>query len=387
MGRDQAEKHPGPEKPGRLRLWLGRLKFWAVLARAVGLMLLKRNRRRKAAAKPLRLIPFLARRVRFQARRSAELGVPVPHVCMFSVTWRCNLHCAGCYAANYERGADLSRDQIDRVLREAIDLGTYMFVIVGGEPLMVEGLIGQLSRTRDALFFLFTNGTLVGDEHVAELEAARNIVPVVSFEGTREEMELRRGPAAYRGAVEAMERFRAAGILYGVAAMVTRRNVRTVVSREWFDSIWARGARLAVLLDYVPMPFSADPELVLTEEDRRLKRRMLRRRFAEARPIVVNFPPDEYRYGGCRGAGRGFIHVNADGYVEPCPFSHYAAGNVLTEPLAEILAAPFMSELRQKVAGWDNPTETCLLAAHSEEVEALVAATGGFCTERRSGKP
>ena len=66
-------------------------------------------------------------------------GCHVPQFCIFSVTWKCNLDCKGCYARNYTRGSEMSLETIERVLRESIDIGSYNFVIVGGEPLMVPG--------------------------------------------------------------------------------------------------------------------------------------------------------------------------------------------------------------------------------------------------------
>jgi len=50
---------------------------------------------------------------------------------------------------------------------------------------------------------------------------------------------------------------------------------------------------------------------------------------------VINFPPAEYDWGGCQAAGKGFLHINADGWVEPCPFSHFASDNLMEKPLAE----------------------------------------------------
>ncbi len=357
------------------------LRLWGSIARAAALMAWHSDRRKSVAAKPLRLLPFIIRRERLRTRKMAELGVPVPSVCMFSVTWTCNLRCVGCYAAGYRSGGELGVETVGRVLREAIDLGSYLFVIVGGEPLMVDGIIDLLAGTRDGLFFLFTNGTLLNEAHVEKLVRAPNVVPVVSFEGDRGEMIFRRGEKACEGALRSMAMLRDAGVFYGVAAMVTKRNVRIVTARSWFDEVWAQGARIAILLDYVAMDANADASLLLTREDRELKSRELERRFREARPIVVNFPPDEYRNGECRSAGRGFIHVNADGYVEPCPFSHFASENVRDKALADILKSPFMCRLRDESGGWENPERTCLLAANRDRVEEIAAETGAFFTE------
>ena len=39
------------------------------------------------------------------------------------------------------------------------------------------------------------------------------------------------------------------------------------------------------------------------------------------RALFVNVPGDEKDFGGCLSAGRGFVHVSAEGDLEPCPFA------------------------------------------------------------------
>ena len=131
-------------------------------------------------------------------------------------------------------------------------------------------------------------------------------------------------------------------------------------------------------------PQSVDPALPLTEEDFGRREKAVAARYAEARPLIVHFPPDEYN-GGCQAAGRGFIHINADGYVEPCPFSHFARDNVLEKPLPEILASPFLTEIRELVKTLENPHRECLLFKHSGRVSEVARRHGGFSTERLPG--
>lgn len=43
--------------------------------------------------------------------------------------------------------------------------------------------------------------------------------------------------------------------------------------------------------------------------------------------VFLSFSGDEKYVGGCLAAGRGFFHINANGEVEPCPFSPYSDVN------------------------------------------------------------
>ena len=46
------------------------------------------------------------------------------------------------------------------------------------------------------------------------------------------------------------------------------------------------------------------------------------------RGLYLAFPGDESDYDGCLAAGRGFVHVSADGNLEPCPFAPFSDVNL-----------------------------------------------------------
>ncbi len=329
---------------------------------------------------PLRLMSFLARRKRRQRRRMAELGTPIPSYCMLSVTGRCNLACVGCYASSFGASGDMPPEVVRRVLAEAEDLGIHYMIIVGGEPLVVPGLIETIRDFRNTIFFLYTNATLLDETHVAAISRAPNILPVVSLEGEATHTDGRRGSGVFARAEAAMGLMRKARVVFGFCTMVTHQNVELVTSRSWLDRMWGRGAVLGVLSDYTPYPGEGIDSLVLTAEDRAMKKRLVDLRKREARPYVVNFPADEYRYGTCGSAGRGFIHISPDGHVEPCPLVRYAADNVKRTGLGQSLASPFFTELRRRTETWTHDGEGCLLLAHEEELAAIAAETGAAST-------
>ena len=312
-------------------------------------------------------------------------GCPVPRFCIVSVTWKCNLDCMGCYASNYKGGSEMSLETIERVLREAIGLGSYNFIIVGGEPLMVSGLIEMLGSLTGGVFFLFTNGTIMNESHADVLAEAPNVFPIISTEGDDEHTDLRRGHGVGNKVRDAMALLRARNLAFGIASMVTPGNLDHITSRQWFDRIWDMGVRFAFMIDYVPCGGEGDESMILSAQDMARKKTALDARWEEARPLAINFPSDEYADDApCQAAGAGMIHINADGYVEPCPFSHYAVDNVTEKPLAEILGGEFLTGIREKICTLPNPSRSCLLNQHAPKVAALAAEAGGGCTENKS---
>jgi len=357
-------------------------KFLGNVARALRATLPLTFGSRCLVARPLGLGRVVLDGERRRKANEKRLGVPIPRFCIISVTWRCNLDCAGCYAKNYPRNPDLPLETIARVIGEANKLGSFFFVIVGGEPLLRPGLIEMLGTFQDALFFLFTNGTLLTKRHARKIKAARSILPIVSVEGDKRLTDLRRGGGVGAKAAAAMDTLRRERVPFGFAGMLTRRNLHCLTSRAWFDDVWKAGARFGFLLDYIPIPPDVRQDMVLTDEDRDFKTRELDKRFYEARPMVLNFPAYEYTTGECLAAGRGMMHINADGNVEPCPFCHYAADNIEDKSLPEILGSRFFTELRAKFCGLPNPSGDCLLFSHIDEVRKIAERTGAFNTEQ-----
>lgn len=331
--------------------------------------------------KSIKLLSIIKKRDKYRLKNQNKLNISIPPVCIFSLTWRCNLNCKGCYAKNYSHKEDLKIDEIRRIIKEACELGTYMFIVVGGEPLMVPGIMEILHEQKEGFFLLFTNGTLLNLEYARKLKKAENIFPIISVEGEALLSDYRRGSGVGKKIEDAMNILHDFKIPFGFATVATHRNLKDITSRKWLKSLWDLGARFGFIIDYIPFPKDLDESLMLTDEDRLFKKEELKKCRAESKAVLFNFPPDEYYEGNCQGAGRGFIHINADGYVEPCPFSHYAADNVKDKSLEEILKSNFLKKLRDQFYNMSNPKGECLLFANSKQVESIANETGAFNTE------
>jgi hypothetical protein len=105
------------------------------------------------------------------------------------------------------------------------------------------------------------------------------------------------------------------------------------------------------------------------------------KRKCEARPFPLNFPSGECRGSGCLAAETEIIHVNADGFVEPCPFCRYAADTIKDKSLEEALSSDFFASLRKTFGNMGNPDRGCLLSENGALVEAIAGETGAFSTE------
>ncbi|MFA5564279.1 MAG: radical SAM protein, partial [Candidatus Caldatribacteriota bacterium] len=150
-----------------------------------------------------------------QYELAKELQAAVPWTILIDPTSACNLSCTGCWAGKYKKSDSLDIDTIDRIIKEAKELGIYFIVLSGGEPTVYPDLFEIFRRHPDVGFMMYTNGTLIDDEMADKMLEAGNISPAISLEGFRESTDARRGEGTYDKIMAAMDRLHNRGIIFG----------------------------------------------------------------------------------------------------------------------------------------------------------------------------
>jgi len=305
--------------------------------------------------------PLAARRRAF----AAETGFQPPLTILISPTMRCNLRCVGCYAGEYSQRDDLPYDLLDRVLSEAEALGVFFVTVLGGEPFIRDDLWELYEKHPDIYFQVYTNGTLLDQAAVDRLAALGNVAPMLSIEGFEAETDARRGKGTFRTLMAAMDRLHAAGVLFGFSSMVTRHNVDAVVSDEFNDLLIEKGASIGWHFLYMPVGSDPDLDLMPTPAQRDLLRQQGAARLRATKPIfVIDFWNDAPYAGGCIAGGRYYIHINSQGGVEPCIFTHFAVDNIKDKSLADCLRSPFFLDIRRRQPFSDDLLRPCMLIDH-----------------------
>ena len=120
--------------------------------------------------------------------------------------------------------------------------------------------------------------------------------------------------------------------------------LKDLSSEEFTDEMIAKGCILGFHTEYVPVASGLDASMMLGEAERlEFRQRILRLR--RTKPIIIaHLPDDEYdSEGRCEGVAGGTVHINSQGYVEPCPFCHYACDNIRDRSLEEVINSPFLA--------------------------------------------
>jgi len=300
----------------------------------------------------------------------AKQGIHVPPMLIFSVTSHCNLHCKGCYHQSLRTGQpeELRTEKMKYIIQEAGALGISFIILAGGEPLVRRELLEICGHYPNIQFLLFTNGILIDDAVIARLESQRNVIPIISLEGNQAETDDRRGPGIYAGLETTIARLKKKNIFWGTSPTVTRANIATITGAGFVKNLFDKGCRLFFFSEYTPVaPGTA--EWVITEEQRTGLSQTVAS-FREKYPaLFVSVPGDEAEFGGCLAAGRGFVHISAEGNVEPCPFVPYSDTNLKNISLKEALQSDFLKNIRDNTDRLDEGAGGCALWDKKEWLE------------------
>ncbi|MBQ8928386.1 MAG: radical SAM protein [Oscillospiraceae bacterium] len=312
-------------------------------------------------------------------RRTAQRqGEHIPSFLIASITSQCNLHCAGCYSrcnhatVDSEPVGQLTSEEWLRIFAEADDLGISFIILAGGEPMLRRDILEAAGKRQNILFPIFTNGTYMSERYFELFDKCRNLLPVMSIEGSREITDARRGGGIYEKLIANMEALHSRGLVFGASVTVTTQNYREVTSDAFLDSLAARGCKAVIFVEYVPVTDDSR-ELAPGDAEREFLMDGIRR-LRQERPdmVYIAFPGDEKSSGGCVAAGRGFFHINSHGGAEPCPFSPYSDVNVRNTSLREALHSPLFTALRSGDLLRDDHEGGCVLYEKRDLVEALL---------------
>jgi len=303
-----------------------------------------------------------------------EQGIHVPPILIFSVTSRCNLHCNGCYHQTLRQtsGVDISEERLKRAIGEAKELGISFIVLGGGEPLMRPSILEVPSDYPDIMFLLFTNGLLIDDVILKKMKEERNVVPLISLEGYQTDTDERRGKGVYEMLQRTISTLKGNDLFWGTSLTMTKNNFDEVTDESFVKKLVDAGCKLFMLVEYTPVKAGTE-NWVLTEKQKSelIRRRNLFR--AKFRALFIALPLDEEEIGGCLSAGRGFVHISAEGNVEPCPFVPYSDINIRNVSLKEALQSKMLRKIRENHEQLED-THGCALWERREWVQSLAAS-------------
>jgi len=309
-----------------------------------------------------------------------ELGFEPPYFIVVSPTMRCNLRCEGCYAGEYDQKPELSFKEVDSIMEQVKDLGVYFVTITGGEPFARLDMLDIFENHSDIYFQIYTNGTLIDKKMAENLADLGNVAPVISVEGFEEDTDRRRGKGTFKRVMKAMDHLREEGVVFGGSLTETRHNIDLISDEKFVDMLVEKGAMILWYFQYIPIGREPRIDLMPTPEQRDMLR--VKIDFLRAnKPIFIgDFWNDGPHVDGCIAGGRKYLHINSEGDIEPCVFTHFAVDNIRKTTLKEALCSDFFKAIRARQPYRQNLLTPCMIIDAPEVLREVVKKCNAYPT-------
>ena len=312
-------------------------------------------------------------------------GCNIPWAILLDPTSACNLKCTGCWAAEYGNRLNLEYELLDSIIRQGKEMGTYMYLFSGGEPLVRKADIIRLCEAHsDCQFVAFTNGTLIDEAFADEMLRVKNFVPAFSVEGFEEATDGRRGHGTFQAVMKAMKILKEKKLAFGASCCYTSQNIDSLSSEEYMDMLVNSGALFVWFFHYMPCGNSAVPELLPSPAQREHMYHKIREYRGTKSIFSIDFQNDGEFVGGCIAGGRNYLHINANGDIEPCAFIHYADSNIREKTLLEAYKSPLFMAYHDNQPFNENMLRPCPMLENPEALRNMVQSTGAKSTEMQS---
>ncbi len=151
-----------------------------------------------------------------------------PYQVTIYITRECNLNCTHCYiSAGKPLSDELNKDQWKIVINKLNDIGTKVLYILGGEPLLKQGIFDIIyySTSLGLYTSLSSNGTLITKGIAKKLKEININEIQISIDGPNEEINsLIRGKNSFKLAIEGIKNLINENIPTSLSYVITEEN-------------------------------------------------------------------------------------------------------------------------------------------------------------------
>ncbi len=272
---------------------------------------------------------------------SLRTKVASPGIASLSVTDRCDCSCPHCFAFD-QPGADLTASAWADVIRQAMDLGVFTFVINGGEPLLHPELARIVSAIdpRSATCLLYTNGSRLAERATELRRAGLSRVAIALDSADPAAHDRHRGhPGLFNKLMAGYAEARRLGMLVGFSTFATPERLEDGTLEGIFEFARCAGAPEVIVYDALPSgKLQNCTELKRPNSEYRQRLKLLIETWwarTDAPGIWWYGHVSSSRNFGCSG-GLSMFSVSHSGEVRPCDFCRTTVGRVQEHRLEEL---------------------------------------------------
>ena len=98
----------------------------------------------------------------------------------------------------------------------------------------------------------------------------------------------------------------------------------------------------------------------------------------------MDFQNDAEFVSGCIAGGKRYLHINANGDIDPCVFVHYSDSNIREKTLLEALQSPMLMQYHDNIPFNENMLMPCPMLENSGKRTEMVKAAGASSKDLQS---
>lgn len=225
-----------------------------------------------------------------------------------------------------EQGDYLSFDQIDDIVEQAKELGTFMFVFTGeSNENRKEEIIALCNKHKDCQFMCFGRCLGIDDDFAEQMRRVKNIIPALRLYGDETDVE----------AEQVMDILHEKKLPYGCYCFYDEGDMERYAKESFFDNIIDHHGKFCFFLSSVDEGRDLAYDAVLE--------------YRSTKPLLaINFCKDKDITGGCAAGGRYYCAIKPNGDVVPCIFSDYSDSNINEGTLLESYKTPVFLRYRDE---------------------------------------
>ena len=271
-----------------------------------------------------------------------------PLAVTLAVTSKCQLGCGHCSAATAgSTGPDLSYAEIEKVVKESVELGVSNITLTGGEPLLrkdIEELVALVAR-QETVALIFTNALALDEKKALSLKEAGLTAAYISLDSPDpEEHDRYRGKkGTFLAVKEGVKSAIRAGLAVCLSTYATNESVRNMKLSQIASLAADWSVNEISVFDAIPTGrLIQNEDIILTKENHMAiirEARELNRQY-NGRLRIVTQSWTNTRSGiailiGCI-AGHLQFHITPGGEFTPCDFTPLSFGNIRTDSVGNL---------------------------------------------------
>lgn len=298
------------------------------------------------------------------ALTEASKGHPVPEVVTIAVTHKCLYDCFYCSVPD-KNGEDMPLYKIKETIKNLQGMGTFIFALTGGEPLLRNDLEDIISCIDErSIVKLYTTGYGLNLKKASELKNAGLDSINIALDNIDKDVHDRiyGTKGAYETSLKAIENAKRARLLTCVSTVVTKERIESGEIITFLKYMKKIGVDEVTIFEPVPTGKVINETSIILSRSQRKKLIELHKETNKNRdyPRVFSFPYVENKnfMGCCAGYNR--LHITASGEVLPCDFTPLSFGNIISENIEDIW--------KKMHTYFNKPRESCIMIENHKKI-------------------